>query len=63
MKRLLNDENWEKYYMGEDGTHSMYIDLVKGEFGISSTDDRRWPVMDDVRDMFQVVRRERNICS
>ena len=63
VKRLVNDEDWEKYYMGEDGTHSMYIDLVKGEFGISSTDDRRWPVMDDVRDMFQVVRRERNICS
>ena len=63
VKRLVNDEDWEKYYMGEDGTHSMYIDLVKGEFGISSTDDRRWPVMDDIRDMFQVVRRERNICS
>lgn len=58
VKRLVSDEDWKKYYMGEDGTHSMYIDLVKGEFGISSTDHRRWPVTDDIRDMFQVVRRE-----
>ena len=57
VKRFVSDEDWEHYYMGEDGTHSMYIDLVKGEFGISSTDERRWPVMDDIRDMFKFVRK------
>jgi hypothetical protein len=59
VRRLVSESDWNRYFMGEDGTHSMYIDLVKGEFGISSTDERRWPVMDDIRDMFRVVREQR----
>lgn len=44
------------YYIGDDGEHSMYIDLVKGEFGISSIDNRRWKLTNDIRDMFKQVR-------
>lgn len=59
IKRFLSDEDYEKYYMGDDGSHSMYIDLVKGEFGISSTDNRRWPLTNDIKEMFSLVRQER----
>ena len=59
IKRFLSDEDYEKYYMGDGGSHSMYIDLVKGEFGISSTDNRRWPLTNDIKEMFSLVRQER----
>lgn len=58
IKRFLSDEDYEKYYMGDDGSHSMYIDLVKGEFGISSNDNRRWTLTNDIREMFSFVRQE-----
>lgn len=56
MKRYLTKEQWDATFMGEDGMHSMYIDLVNGTYGISSTDNRRWPLTDDVREMFRHVR-------
>ncbi len=34
MKRFLSDAQWENTFMGEYGLHSMYVDLVKGEYGI-----------------------------
>lgn len=56
MKRFLTQEQWDATFMGEDGMHSMYIDLVTQTYGISSTDNRRWPLTDDIRQMFRHVR-------
>ena len=56
MHRFISDEDWKHFYMGDEGTHSMYIDLVKKEYGISSTDNRRWKLTDDIREMFRLVR-------
>lgn len=56
IRRFFTDEEWDCFYMGDDGRHSMYIDLVKREYGISSTDSRRFPLTDDLREMFQHVR-------
>ncbi len=56
MRRFIPDEDWKHFYMGDEGTHSMYIDLVKKEYGISSTDNRRWQLTDDIREMFRHVR-------
>ena len=58
VKRILTPEEWEETYMGDEGSSSMYIDLVKGKFGISSlcTEDEMWPIMDDIRDMFKIVK-------
>lgn len=44
----------------EDGTFTMYVDAVKKEFAVSSTCMNRHPMMDDIKDMFEVVKREAN---
>lgn len=56
IRRLVSEEDWRHLYMGDDGLHSMYIDLVRGEYGISSTDERRWKLTDDLKQMFAHVR-------
>ena len=47
---------WENYYMGEDGFATMYVDMVKREFAVSSTSVERYPLMENINDMFKVVR-------
>lgn len=54
-ERLLSDEDYESFYMGNDGSHSMYIDAVKNEYGINSTSVKRMQFKDSIRDMFSDV--------
>lgn len=48
--------NFDENFMGEDGDFTMYIDLVKKEFAVSSTSDDRFPLMDNIKDMFKNVK-------
>ena len=41
--------------MGDDGTHTMYIDLVNKEYAVSSTSKNRCKILDNIDDMFQQV--------
>ena len=52
----LTEEEFEKYYMGDDGSFTMYIDLVKEEFGASSISNTRYRLKDNIIDMFKIVR-------
>jgi hypothetical protein len=54
--RLLTKEEYDEFFMGEDGFATMYIDLVKKEFARSSTSTDRYPLMDNITDMFEVIR-------
>jgi organic radical activating enzyme len=56
VKRLLSEEKWKEFYMGDDGQYTMYIDLVKNEFARSSTSVDRFELKDNINDMFEVVR-------
>jgi len=58
VKRLLTDEQWKEFYMGDEGTASMFVDLVTQKFGVSSLckEDEMMPIMDDIREMFKVVK-------
>lgn len=58
VKRLFSDEAWERFYMGDDGMFTMYIDLVKQEFARCSVAEKRYPLMADVVDMFAAVKSE-----
>lgn len=60
VKRILSPEEWDKFYMGDEGTASMFVDLVAGKFGVSSlcTPDQMHPITDNIRDMFAVVKKE-----
>lgn len=57
-KDLLTNEEWEEFYAGDDGTCSMYIDMVKGIFARSSTTqlETMLPLMDNLDDMFKIVK-------
>ena len=41
IKSSLTDQEWKSIYMGDEGTHSMYVDAVKGEFARTSRSEER----------------------
>ena len=57
-KRLMSDEQWNQFYMGDDGNFTMYIDLVNQEFAKSSVSTERYPITEDIRDMFNKIKGE-----
>jgi hypothetical protein len=57
-KRLMSDEKWNEFYMGDDGNFTMYIDLVNQEFAQSSVSTERHPIMDNIKDMFEKIKGE-----
>lgn len=58
IKSLLSPEQWERFYMGKDGTSTMYVDMVNREFAKSSTSSKRYPLLDNIEDMLEVIHRE-----
>ena len=60
VKEKISPETWEEFYAGDDGTFTYYIDMVNRQFARSSTApfDKRYPLLDSVDDMFEVIRNE-----
>lgn len=56
VKGIVGAAQWEKTYMGNDGQYTMYVDLVKNQYAISSTSERHPIVHDNIEDMFKSVR-------
>ena len=58
IKDILTNNEWESFYQGDEGSISMYVDLVDKTFGESSLVQKSemMPLMDDVRDMFIIVK-------
>lgn len=57
VKRLLTQEEWDEFYMGDDGKVTYYVDMVERKFAQSSTApfDKRYDLLDSVDDMFNVI--------
>ena len=55
-KRLMGDEEYNKFFMGTDGEYTMYVDAVNWEFAQSSTSTKRYGLRDNIKDMFDIVR-------
>ena len=53
---ILTEKQWNEFYMGDDGNYTFYIDLVKKEYAKNSVSDKRFPLTDNIDDMFQRVR-------
>lgn len=55
VKRLLKEEEWEHFYMGDDAMFTFYIDMVERKFARNSTApmSERYTLLDNVTDMFQ----------
>lgn len=60
VRRLLSDDEWNEFYAGDEGSHTFYIDLVKKKFAKNSmmSDDKKHDLLDNVDDMFQVIKNE-----
>lgn len=43
---LLDQEDYNEFYMGKDGEHTMYIDAVSQTYSISSTDHNKYKLSD-----------------
>lgn len=59
VKRIVPEEEWEEFYMGDDGIFTYYIDMVEGTFGMNSLATERYPIMDSVDDMFENIRKRK----
>ena len=61
MQNKLDKNTWEECYMGDDGTTTFYIDCVNKQFAQSSTSllDKRYPLLDNIDDMFKVIVRNK----
>jgi len=55
VKRFLAKQQWDEFYLGDDGTQSMYVDLVKKEYALSSTSKERFPITGNIRESFQAI--------
>ena len=58
VKRVMSQEEWNEFYMGDDGQFTMYIDLVKKQFAKSSISEIRYDLTDNIEDMFNIVKNE-----
>lgn len=56
VQNLLDEEAWNEFFMGDDGTATMYVDMVNREFAKSSTSTERFPLEDDIVTMFDKIR-------
>lgn len=61
IKNKVSEEVWDNFYSGDDGTHTFYIDMVERKFAQSSTApfDKRYDLLDDVVEMFKVIKNTR----
>ena len=57
VKSILSEKEWNEFYQGDDGTATMYVDLVKKQFAKTSTSFERFDLLDNIEDMFNVVKR------
>ena len=54
--RLLSEEEYDQFYMGDDGDFTLYVDCVNKEFGQSSTATERFPLCSDIKEIFQTIK-------
>ena len=52
VQKHLPKHIYDRFFMGEDGRFTMYVDLVKSEYAISSTSKERYPLKEDIITMF-----------
>lgn len=57
VKSHLTDKEWETFYMGDDGSFTFYIDLVKMEYAKNSLSKERFPINGkNIDEMFKHIK-------
>lgn len=58
IQRLFTEDEWDQFYMGDDGQFTMYIDAVEQTFARTSRSQHRVPFnQTSLRDFFQSLRK------
>lgn len=56
VSRLMSKEEWNEFYMGDDGHYTFYIDLVSGKFAKNSLSTVRYDIGNKTIDeMFKII--------
>lgn len=59
VKRLMSEDEYQRFYMGDDGKFSMYIDMVSKRFYENSLmSDGGHELLNDPKEMFDIIRNE-----
>lgn len=58
VKKYLTKDQWNEFYMGNDGAFTMFIDTVNKTYSRSSTTpvEARQPLLDDIEPMFDYIK-------
>lgn len=58
VQKHLPEEQWDEFYMGDDGNFTFFLDMVEGKFSKNSIalEDERYPIMDSIDEMFEKIR-------
>jgi hypothetical protein len=59
IRQYLTKEEWDQFYMGDDGIFTMYLDVVKKEFAMSSTSAERFPLVGDMSEIFDKIKKQK----
>lgn len=61
IRELLTEEEWAKFYRGDDGNHTLFIDLVDETYAKNSIQPKaqKYPLLTDIRDMLKDIRRRK----
>lgn len=61
-KSFLSENQWNRFYRGDDGSHTFFIDLVNETFAKNSIQDKsnHQPLMNNVRDMMRYIQENKN---
>lgn len=58
VQSIVPTEEWDEFYMGDDGTKTLYVDLVSQQFASCSVSNKRHRLMDNMEDMFKTILNE-----
>lgn len=58
LRRFFPQKEWDKFYMGDDGTFTMFLDLVERKYTTSSTSSKRFSIAegDTVQKIFTKIK-------
>ncbi len=57
IKGKLSEEQWNNFYMGDDGEFSLYVNLVEGTHSKSSLmSNEKYPIENNIIDMFKIYK-------
>jgi len=58
LKRVMSKEQWQEFYMGNDGSFTLYVDIPKGYFARSSVSTNKYSILDNIDEMFKIIQNE-----